>query len=146
MDWITEHIAIGDFIDAGHLPPIIDAVLCLKEGCPCRDRVDVDTLQLPLRDGSGNLHDHIIEGIRFINDFVSNRQHILVHCHAGRSRSVVMVAIYLLVKNGLNQKEALKMIAAKREIYLSDGIDDLFSFDIDSWRAILIQMDKSYDE
>ena len=58
----------------------------------------------------------------------------------------MMVAIYLMVKNGLNQKEALKMIAAKREIYLSDGIDDLFSFDIDSWRAILIQMDKSYDE
>ena len=53
MDWITDQIAIGNFLDAQSLPERSDAVLCLREDC-CDGRTDVDALCLPLIDGPGN--------------------------------------------------------------------------------------------
>jgi len=39
MDWITDQIAIGSFIDAKNPPIYIDANLCQKRDC-CRGRKD----------------------------------------------------------------------------------------------------------
>lgn len=50
---------------------------------------------------------------------------MLVHCHAGRSRSVAVVARYLIESQGMTQQAALVLIMQKREIYLSDGIEEL---------------------
>ena len=52
---------------------------------------------------------------------------ILVHCHAGRSRSVVVVARFLMQSRGLAAQAALDLIAARREIYLSPGIEELLT-------------------
>ena len=69
----------------------------------------------------------IAEHYRFA---VSDGERVLVHCHAGRSRSVCIVARYLMWKSGLSGKAALEIIKSKREIYLSPGIDELLSMRI----------------
>ena len=126
MDWITDHIAIGHFLDAQSLPAGIDAVLCLREDC-CDGRTDVDALCLPLLDGSGNDQRDIEDALEFIREVVTAGQRILVHCHAGRSRSVVIVARYLMQTRGLTAQTALDLIASRREIDLSPGFEDLLT-------------------
>jgi len=126
LDWITDHIAIGHFLDAQSLPAGIDAVLCLREDC-CDGRTDVDALCLPLLDGSGNDQRDIEDALEFIREVVTAGQRILVHCHAGRSRSVVIVARYLMQTRGLTAQTALDLIASRREIDLSPGFEDLLT-------------------
>lgn len=125
MDWITEQIAVGNFLDAAVLSGEIDAVLCLKENCCDEGRLDVAVLCVPLVDGPGNDPRHVAEAVRFIADAVDADERILVHCHAGRSRSVAGVARYLVEQCGMTRHAALALIEEKREIYLSDGIEDL---------------------
>ena len=126
MDWITDQIAIGNFLDAQSLPEEIDAVLCLREAC-CEDRSDIDALCIPFIDGPGNDPRDLEEALAFIEEVVTAGQRILVHCHAGRSRSVVIVARHLMRSRGLTAQAALDLISARREIYLSPGIEDLLS-------------------
>ncbi|WLQ16624.1 dual specificity protein phosphatase [Hahella aquimaris] len=103
----------------------VDAVLCLKEECCDEDNTDVDVLCLPLIDGRGNDKRLFNDAVDFIHDVVSSGDRILVHCHAGRSRSVCIVARYFMMKQGITSHQALSMISAKREIYLSPGIEEI---------------------
>jgi protein-tyrosine phosphatase len=125
MDWITPQVAIGNYLDANALPADIDALLCLREDCCDEARTDVDVLCIPLVDGAGNDPHRIAEAVRFIADVCEAGDKVLVHCHAGRSRSVVVVARYLVEHQGMSAATALGLIARKRAIYLSDGIEEL---------------------
>lgn len=127
MDWITEQIAIGNFRDALALPAGIDAVLCLKEDCCDEGQEDVEVFCVPLVDGPGNDPRGVGEAIRFIADVVDAGERILVHCHAGRSRSVAVVARYLMESRGMTPQAAVALIRERRDIYLSDGIDELLA-------------------
>jgi hypothetical protein len=86
VDWITRQIAIGNFVDASAagVAEDVDAVLCLREGCPCELRDDVDALYLPLKDGPGNTKDDVRRALQFINVVVDAGDRILVHRVAGR--------------------------------------------------------------
>jgi protein-tyrosine phosphatase len=126
MDWITDQIAIGNHIDAWELPEPVDAILCLKEGC-CDMRDDVDAVCIPLVDGPGNDPRAVSEAVSYLSEVVNEGRRILVHCHAGRSRSVVIVARHLMANQLMTPERALELIHAKREIYLSPGIDQLLS-------------------
>ncbi len=125
MDWITGQIAIGNFIDAQNVSNEVDAILCLKENCCDEERIDFEILTLPLLDGSGNDKRLFDDAVEFIHDVVSNGEKILVHCHAGRSRSVCILARYFMIKHGMNRKDALSIIESKRDIYLSPGIEEI---------------------
>jgi protein-tyrosine phosphatase len=127
MDWITEQIAIGNYIDAINCASDVDAILCLKSNC-CDNRTDIDALCFPMNDGPGNRKEYILDAIAYISDIVSSGGKILVHCHAGRSRSVSMVAAYFIKYEGHTINQALSTIASKREIYLSDGIEEVFNY------------------
>lgn len=52
----------------------------------------------------------------FINNAVSKNKNILVHCMAGISRSVSMVAYYLMKKYHINYDQAMTVIRYKRII------------------------------
>jgi protein-tyrosine phosphatase len=126
MDWITEHIAIGNFIDAEKTSKNeVDAVLCLKPDCCSEDNKNIDVMCLPLEDGAGNDRRYFNDAVDFIDDVVSSGERILVHCHAGRSRSVCMVARYFMMKMGMTSHQAIEKIEDKREIYLSPGIEEI---------------------
>jgi atypical dual specificity phosphatase len=126
MDWITENIAIGNFIDAQNASTVkLDAILCLKPECCDEYNEDFAVLCLPLIDGSGNETRDFDDAVDFIDDAVSNDERVLVHCHAGRSRSICIVARYFMIKHEMTSHEALERIKTKREIYLSTGIEEI---------------------
>lgn len=128
MDWITENIAIGNIIDIKNISSrVFDSVLCLIENCCSEEEEEYDVMNIPLKDSSGNSSVSIKNAIDFIDDAVSYNEKILVHCHAGRSRSVCIVARYLMLKQGLTSQQALNIIGAKREIYLSPGIEKILN-------------------
>ncbi len=129
MDWITEYIALGNFHDAKdpELGKQVDAVLCLKENCCDEDGDNPIVVQcVPLHDGHGNTRQSVEDALDFIHDTVSHSEKILVHCHAGRSRSVCIVAAYLVKFSGYSRIDAIDLIKSKREIYLSNGIEEIF--------------------
>jgi protein-tyrosine phosphatase len=128
MDWITAEIALGGFIDARNATANeVDAILCLIPNCCDANDPEIDVLCLPLIDGPGNDHRLVDAGLVFIRDIVSGGGRILVHCHAGRSRSVAMVARYLIGQHGLTSHQALQAISTKRDVCLSPGIEDMFT-------------------
>lgn len=128
MDWITEHVAIGNFRDAEAVTAEqVDAILCLRPDCSCEERDDVDVLQVPLIDGPGNSRADVVEAVEFVRDCAGAGDRVLVHCHAGRSRSVCVVAAWLIAKTGRRRAEALHFVASRRTggIYLSTGVEQL---------------------
>ena len=126
MDWVTENIAVGNFLDADSATKDeVDAIVCLKPECCSEDNETIDVFCLPLIDGAGNDKRYFNDAVDFIDDVVSSGERVLVHCHAGRSRSVCMVARYFMIKHGMTSNQALAKIEAKREIYLSPGIEEL---------------------
>ncbi len=127
MDWITPHIAIGNYLDARGGPPEITAILCLKPGCPCEERDDIPVLAIPLVDGPGNPALSVEDAVDFIADMVEDGERLLVHCHAGRSRSVAIVARHLMLAGNLTASEALAAISARREIWLTPGIESILT-------------------
>jgi len=126
MDWITQQIAIGNFVDAQNAAGCVDHILCLKPNC-CAGRTDVNTTCIPLYDGKGNAPELYARAVRVVHRAVEKGETILVHCHAGRSRSVAVVARHLMEQEGVSRDEALQHIATKRDIYLSPGIEEAFA-------------------
>ena len=125
MDWITDRIAIGNFLDVEQAHGQVDHILCLKPDC-CAERTGVETTCIPLIDGPGNAPALYRRAVADLRKAVAAGKRVLVHCHAGKSRSVCVVARYLMESEGLAREEALSRIAEKREVYLSDGIDGAF--------------------
>jgi atypical dual specificity phosphatase len=136
MDWITDQIAIGDALDAVKHAPQFDSILCLLSGC-CAERADIDGYCVPLLDGPGNSREYVLAAIDFIAAQVENGCKLLVHCQAGRSRSVCIVAAYLMRHKGLSKKQAIATIAQKRQICLSDGIEEIFKHTCTSKPSLL---------
>lgn len=52
-------------------------------------------------------------------------ERVLVHCHAGKSRSARVVARYLVEHRGFAREAAIAHISARREIHLLPGIEEI---------------------
>jgi protein-tyrosine phosphatase len=53
--------------------------------------------------------------IATLEELVSKWERVVVHCRAGRSRSIAVVAAYLVKARGIDADEALAFITGKRE-------------------------------
>ena len=132
MDWITPLIAIGSARDAA------DADLLRQEGVRSvlglvSTLQDVDPEDMGLEDieivemldGRGNRVETFLRAVDTLQSLLDHSPPVLVHCHAGRSRSVVVVAGYLVRTRGHGPTEALATISARREIQVTRGLEDL---------------------
>ena len=132
MNWITENVAIGNYLDAQdtalHQAEAIRSMVSLDGKLL---GVEAATLQLDaleafdLKDGPGNNPDHFKRAVETIARFARLYPKVLVQCHAGRSRSVIAVAAYLMRSQALSAEQALALIGARREIALTAGIERL---------------------
>lgn len=102
MDWITDTIAIGNYLDALDADLLrrekiasalsLDAVLYGKEPSEYGlKRIEV----VPLEDALGNEPRLYRLAVDYLRELVQVAPPVLVQCHAGRSRSAVVVAGYL---------------------------------------------------
>jgi protein-tyrosine phosphatase len=127
FSWITPKIAIGALKDVERAATQVTAVLSLV-ALPKTVVLpaDVDHLQVPLTDGAGNSKQDVRNAVRYLTEFMRDGEHVFVHCHAGRSRSVVILAMALMQHLGISRGAALGMIEKQREIALSPGVEQMF--------------------
>jgi protein tyrosine/serine phosphatase len=121
MTFITDTIAIGNCDDAADLGAQrragIRSILCLNGLLSLFKAADLEVDALTshkLRDGSGNdpwIFDRVVG---LVGTYSQQHPKLLVHCHAGKSRSVMVVASHLVREHGWELRQALDHIQARR--------------------------------
>ncbi|XP_063621124.1 dual specificity protein phosphatase Mpk3-like isoform X1 [Cydia splendana] len=76
---------------------------------------DISYLKIPIADHwSQNLAVHFPQAIRFIEEAMSARCGVLVHCVAGVSRSVTVTLAYLMQRHRLCLRDAFELVRARK--------------------------------
>jgi hypothetical protein len=135
MDRITEDIWIGNFLDAQDRASLagagIRSMLCL-DGCLAGSKaedVGVERVEVVvLIDGPGNPPERFMRAVRLLGEMASRHAPVLVHCHAGRSRSAAVVCKYFMQKEGDSLAEAMRRITAKRLVLIEAGLQEALDF------------------
>jgi protein-tyrosine phosphatase len=132
MDWITDVIAIGNYLEAQ------DKDLLAQAGI--RSALSLDGTLTPERaqefglarvvtsvlvDGPGNDLRVFGGAVDSLTLLVQSKPPVLVQCHAGRSRSVAVVAGYFMRMNDLEPDEAIAQVTKKREANVAAGLKNL---------------------
>jgi dual specificity phosphatase 12 len=134
MDKITDAIWIGNYLDAGDRDALrtagIKSILCL-DGCmngkeipPELDRVEV----VELIDGAGNSPEKFLRAVRLLKELSTSHGPVLVHCHAGQSRSAAVVCKHLMQEKGKTLAEAMKELTSKRKVSIVAGLQEALDF------------------
>lgn len=76
-------------------------------------------LHVPLQDkDTQDISQYMIQCIDFIDSFLNVKKKVYVHCLAGVSRSVTIVAYYLMYKKKWSLKQTLEHLSTKRSCIL----------------------------
>lgn len=135
MDKITDSIWIGNYLDAADLEAQrragIQSILCL-DGCMAgrkADELGVKRLEtVPLIDGAGNPPEVFLRAVKCLKEMHRNHAPVLVHCHAGQSRSAAVVCKYFMKEEGNTLAGAMKRITAKRKVAIIAGLQEALDF------------------
>ena len=127
MNWIMKGtLAIGNHAEARDEALLrqleIRSVLSLDGSLEESDArtLGLDRIEsVPLIDGAGNSDMAFRRAIRAVGQLIDAHPAVLVQCHAGRSRSVVIVAGHLAAANGWPVDVAMAHVMAKRESAVS---------------------------
>jgi len=77
------------------------------------NRLGFDYLHSPITDFEAPSQDQLSEIMRFIEDSIPESKPVLVHCAAGKGRTGIVLAAYL-VHHGKNAEEAIDQVRAMR--------------------------------
>jgi dual specificity phosphatase 12 len=135
MDCITDNIWIGNYLDArdadAKAKAGIRSVLCL-DGCmrgATAEECGVERLEVvELIDGAGNPPERFLRAVRLVKELASSHGPVLVHCHAGQSRSAAVVCKYFMQEEGCTLAEAMRRIASKRRVAIIAGLQEALDF------------------
>lgn len=132
MDWITDEIAIGNYLEAQDAALLSQhafrSVVSLDGSLTAKHATEFGLAEVAayrLIDGAGNdlrVFRYAVEDLRRL---VRLQPPVLVQCHAGRSRSAVVVAAYLMHARKLDPEAAIAAVAAKREINVTPALVEL---------------------
>ncbi|VDN05243.1 unnamed protein product [Thelazia callipaeda] len=121
MSKILPYLYLGSLRDANDVEQLdaneISHVVSIHELSGCANNVlkDRDVLHIRVADASeANIREHFAETAAFIHRARLSKKSVLVHCIAGVSRSVCIVASYLIVACDLGYAAALAYIVSKR--------------------------------
>ena len=93
----------------------IDVIISCYLGCSATFPYDFKYEKADLRDiENENILDDIERLVPDIHKYLNEKQSVLVHCIAGRSRSTSVVAAYLMKYKNMSKDEALEFIKDKR--------------------------------
>jgi protein tyrosine phosphatase len=134
MDWITDSVAIGNRIDA-HDPKLRSQHgflgLISLDGSLTNEMASNlgydDWVCTSMVDGPGNDVEFFRKLVQDLVDMAEGSPPVLVHCHAGRSRSVTVVAGYLMKTRGWTAQTAYDFISSKRDTAVQAGLPVLLS-------------------
>ena len=135
MDSITDKIWIGNYLDArdsaAKTKAGIRAILCL-DGCLAdanAEELGVERVEIvQLIDGSGNPPEKFLRAVKLLRDLTSKHAPVLVHCHAGQSRSAAVVCKYFMQEEGDSLSDAMRRITCKRRVAIIAGLQEALDF------------------
>jgi len=135
MDQINNDIWIGSFVDAKDSDRLrregIRSILCL-DGCLLgvkADELGVDKIEvIELIDGRGNRPEVFLRAVRLLKELSAKHPPLLVHCHAGQSRSAAVVCKFFMKEKGDSLGQAMKRITAKRKVAIVAGLQEALDF------------------
>ncbi len=122
IDQITKEIFIGNGNSAKDPTIISDrkikGILSLNDGLKPEEasRLGVNEIAtFSLIDGEGNDLRVFERAVSTLERMVVDHGQVLIHCHAGRSRSVVIAAGYIMRTRGIEPEDALMYVETRRE-------------------------------
>jgi protein-tyrosine phosphatase len=135
MDKITESIWIGNYLDAKNQEILVSSgirsTICL-DGCLAGvkpEELGLERIEVvELIDGSGNPPEKFLRAVRLLGELVAKHKPVLVHCHAGQSRSAAVVCKYFMREEGNSLSEAMKKITSKRRVAIIAGLQEALDF------------------
>jgi protein-tyrosine phosphatase len=131
VTWITNKVAITNFFSA-HSKSIlaehkVKAVLCLDrelQGDSPEDRGVECIRVVHMKDGPNETR-LFKEAVSTLEGLLADYNRVVVHCRAGRSRSIAVVAAYLMKVRDWGADEALAFVMAKRPASVAPELVDL---------------------
>jgi|SRR6266850_4688485 len=134
MDRISNSIWIGNYLDArdqeAKAKAGIRSVLCL-DGCLADAKAEEMGLEriavVELIDGAGNPPETFLRAVRLLRELAAQHGPVLVHCHAGQSRSAAVVCKYFM-SEGDSLAEAMRKITSKRRVAIIAGLQEALDF------------------
>jgi len=135
MDSITDKIWIGNYLDArdtdAKARAKIRSILCL-DGCmegASSEELGVERVEVvQLIDGAGNPPERFLRAVRLVKELSSRHGPVLVHCHAGQSRSAAVVCKYFMQEEGDTLAQAMRRISSKRRVAIIAGLQEALDF------------------
>jgi len=88
------------------------------------ERIEV----IQLIDGAGNPPEKFLRAVRLVRDLSKKHSPLLVHCHAGMSRSAAVVCKFFMQEEGNSLGEAMKRITSKRRVAIIAGLQEALDF------------------
>jgi protein-tyrosine phosphatase len=86
----------------------------VPEDCPYK-KIEANKAILAQDIPNYDMSQHFDEAIAFIEEQLNAGRNLLVHCHAGVSRSATVMIAYLMTKNQWNYDDALAFLRTKRK-------------------------------
>ncbi|MFT5123933.1 MAG: protein-tyrosine phosphatase, partial [Kiritimatiellia bacterium] len=135
MDCVAPKIFIGNTLEANSREALerdlIRATICL-DGCmknvQASDLGLEEIVVVPLEDGPGNSLLRFYHAVSELRRLVHTYPRVLVHCHAGISRSAALVTRYLMEEERLNAEDAFARVKQlRRKVMLTPGIEELLN-------------------
>jgi len=122
ITWITEQIAIGEWLDSHNLPLLVqERIDCVLNLDSRQDEYELGMqgiifchLKVGDHQGLTIIKIELQSAVYMLKLLVKQYDRILVHCIAGIDRSPFVVARYLQESDGLELGEAYKLIKEKR--------------------------------
>jgi protein-tyrosine phosphatase len=132
VDQITEQLFIGNHIEAHDWQVLrdhgIQAILSLDGSYVGKEEAVSDIKKIyavELIDGPGNSIQSFEMLTRELIEMVKLYPPVLIHCHAGRSRSVATAAAYLVVQEKFEPAAAVEYVCTRRSSYLAPELERL---------------------
>ena len=78
------------------------------------DKLNIEQLYLPTIDFDPPTYDQLVKGVEFVKQQITAKRTVLIHCKAGRGRSVALCLAYFVMHEGMTPEAADAHIRAIR--------------------------------
>lgn len=142
-DWIIERLAVGnvyvgrdlDYLKEHNFTAVVCCIPQLPHPPAEYQKRNISLLHIPIDDHPQvNISKWFDIAIDFIHTHQCLQRQVLVHCHAGMSRSVTIVTSYIIWKHAWNHIQALQMVRKQRPCIL---VNPGFIYQLETWAKFI---------